>query len=244
MDSITVYWSRLSSNNFATSPSPVRYDVFQKNIESSYFYTCPAFKDSMHNVYSVKSQKNIDINLKKHNLYNIYINKLNSDRYDEEILLEDNLYISRDSQLKDHVNLRYNESFIFFSTEPLVAKFTAPYLPPTSPTPNSLLAQGQFDIGNWYRRYNLEYFIPTSADKFLYKNNDDLFFLELKTDKKIIFKEYDHQKSNFLLDLESQLVGTLNTMPIGSGMAPRYSLFKKNQYRKKILEEISKVTKW
>lgn len=242
MKPITIYWSKLGLQDFASSPSPVRYDVFQKNIESSYFYTCPAFKDSMHNVFSIKANKSFYFNFDSNELKNQYSSILHSDRYDDLKPIGPNLYIARDPQLKNHVNIIYDQSFIFFADQPLEAKFTAPYLPPTSPSSKSMLAQGQFNIGQWYRRYNLEYFVPIETDSWSYDVGDSLFFVEFKTDKQIIFKEYEHEKSTFLQNTEQDLVNTLHTMPKGSSLLTRYNMFNEKRLAKQIIAEIQKVT--
>jgi hypothetical protein len=243
MDSVTVYWSYIGDQDFTSGPLPIRHDVFQKNIENSYFYSCPAFKDSIRNVFTFKVNKEKHISLEKNQLLDVYNNPKNSDRYTEGIPVADNLYSIRDSSLNAHVNLLYGHSWIFFADQPLVARFTAPYSPPTSPTPGAMLAQGEFDIGNWYRSFNLEYFVPNTATEWNYNFGDPIFFVEFKTDKKIIFKEYDCQGSESLVRIEDNLVSTLDTMPIGSGLTARYKMFKQNKIKNKILSEIQKVTK-
>ena len=96
----------------------------------------------------------------------------------------------RKSSIKNHINIHYNMSWNFFASEPVVARFSAPFFPSASPVKNSYLSTGQFDIGRWYRTFMLEYHIPVDSVDFSIKENDPLLFVEFFTDKKIEFKRY------------------------------------------------------
>lgn len=97
---------------------------------------------------------------------------------------------SRESSLDGYANITYNLSWVFFASEPLVAKFTAPYYPPTAPCPGAMLSTGKFDIGSWYRPFVLDYHIPLNTKELSFKENDHLFYMELETERPVVFKRY------------------------------------------------------
>ena len=94
------------------------------------------------------------------------------------------------SPIEGYIQLDYNLSWLFYAAEPLIAKFTSPYFPVKSPVKNSFMAFGEFDIGSWFRRINLSYFLPLETKEFKIEANDPLIFIEFETNKKVNFRRF------------------------------------------------------
>ena len=95
-----------------------------------------------------------------------------------------------ESSLENYVNVQYNLSWYFWTKEPMLTKFTAPYFPATYPTKGALLAPGQFDIGRWFRQFNLDYHLPITSTSFIIEKTDPLFFVEFVTERPIAFRRF------------------------------------------------------
>jgi hypothetical protein len=194
-DTITIYWAPApfmpDNDSWAMlyrDPEPVFDKLKFNNAYRGKMIACPATKDTLRNVYSFNSAIDDEFKLPTELMRSI----AHTDE-DNEILPSDSkLYIQkmRKSSIKNHANIHYNMSWNFFASEPVVARFTAPFFPTISPVKNSYLSTGQFDIGRWYRTFMLEYHIPVDAVDFSIKENDPLLFIEFLTDKKIEFKRY------------------------------------------------------
>lgn len=148
------------------------------------------------------------------------------------------LSVQRESSFDNYINIELNMGWLFFAEEPLIAKFTAPYYPTYEPVEGAMMAVGEFDIGSWYRDYNLDYHIPKSAKELLFTKNQPMFYLDLKTDKKVVFKQY--ALTNTLRELASDCVQS----PIRYGkkipLIEKYDSFKNAKMNKLILAEIQK----
>lgn len=156
-------------------------------------------------------------------------------------VLESKLKVTsnRESSLKGYANVGYNMSWTLFSDEPLIAKFTAPYYPPTAPCEGALLSIGKFDIGSWYRPFNLDYHIPLNTSKLEFKEDDHLFYVEFETERPIIFKRFTENK--LLSELSNELVTKYPAM-FGKfrPLKTRYEDAKKAKIPQIVLSEIRK----
>jgi hypothetical protein len=187
-------------------------------------YVCPAVKSSIKNVFVIKSNIDDDIDLPIDFLNRFYEESVNPN-VSYPFVVPTNSSISvlvrRPPSFEGYLNLNYNMAWTFFADEPVTAKFTAPYFPPQSPAPGAMLATGEFDIGSWYRRFETDYHVPLNTTRLTFKQNDPLFYLELKTDKSIIFKRYT--LSNRLRSLQEEM----------SNSSVRYGRFKSLEERYK-----------
>lgn len=240
MKPITVYWAPSnfqiedeSWNMPYADPTPVM-SSFQGQVNNSDFVSCPAFRGSMKNLYSFNSvfdeYTELDPGL------------LDFFHQDEDLLipLDTDLKLElsrvRKNSLKDHVNILYHMAWVMFADEPLEARFTAPYAPPTSPAPGAILASGQFDIGQWFRSYTLEYFLPLGTRSFQYDKGEPFFYLQLMTDRKIQFKRFVMNQK--LSNLEQEMIQSPRRYGFGITLAQRYKLFGQSRMRNMILDEI------
>jgi hypothetical protein len=245
-DTITIYWT---SPNFSlvnqswtmlySEPQSLASLLREQKTDSDLF-GCPAHNDFTFNKFVFK------VNIAdKHTLPIEYLssNDFLDNKTKELVSIKNtgglvDLYRVRPNSFKDYTNLVYNLSWIFFADEPVLAKFVSPYCFPKPPAPGVFLTPGQYDIGKWYRQFNLDYHIPLNTKTLIFEENNPLFYIEFDSIKKIEFKEY-----NYSSELKS-LAEETSAAPFRYGsrksLKERYRLANNGSYRNKILTEIKK----
>lgn len=246
LDTITVYWSSPNYDPNQESWSmlyrtPVSLISSLKEIKSDIsggMFSCPAIKDLCKNVFVFKANIN-----DKHSLpiqYLLDVQNVQPVNGNERVPTDGLVSFGRSrlSALSGYSNIVYNLAWMLFADEPVNARFTAPYLPPTVPAQGAILSQGRFDIGQWYRGFNLDYHIPLSTQLFEIKENDHLFYLHLETNKKVKFQQYF--MSDKLKSLSLETINTPNNYGRLKSLKDRYLIGNRSGYPKHILSEIKK----
>ena len=242
-DTITIFWTPgrfviedESWNMLYKEPQSLLQNFFKESKDTAKVRRCPAARDSLKNVFSFNSSHSENIIFPEG-----YLENLDSSPEENIFLdLEGTLGLNKErhSNYENHVNLSYNMSWFFFSSEPVEAKMTSPYFPPQSPTPGSRLFSGVFDIGSWYRPFNLEYLVPIDAESFIIEPEDALFYLEVKTDKKIVFQRYHNTQRLQSIAREAFLGNGI--FGKNQTLQSRYNRFTGSKVRNMVLDEISK----
>ena len=102
---------------------------------------------------------------------------------------------------------------------------------------------GEFDIGNWMRDFHIEYLVPMETTSWNYKKGESFFYLELMTNRKIIFKKFDINDSKKIVEIATECVHSSSVnFDKPYGMKKRYKHFNTNGYKKQILSELQKIT--
>lgn len=243
-DTITIYWTSTSYKPDEESwtmiyKNPVSLSSelrSKKNDGFSGMFICPATNDFLKNIFVFKSAIT-----DKHTLP---IPHFSNPPFQDKVMItlptdgNIRLYTVRPSSLKGYSNILYNMSWLLFADEPVVAKFTAPFCPPTLPSSNAILSPGQFDIGKWYRPYHLDYHIPSNVDTFEIIENDHLFYLDLQTEKKVLFKKY--MSSPKLETLAKEASASPDRYGRFKSLKERYLMAKESNYTQQVLTEIKK----
>lgn len=249
---ITVYWScptfnfrEDSWNMLYSEPEPVMNYLLTKKRpikdRRMSVLSCPASNDFFKNLYVFRSTINDSCTWPEGYLKAVS-QEMAPKQMDDSLDLDPSygnkvtLVSPRPSSVEGHVDLLYNLSWIFFADEPLVARFTAPYYPPFTPMEGAILTSGQFDIGQWFRPWNLNYFVPYDTPGFEIKENDPLFYFHAFTDKRIVFKRFNCVQS--LQTLYNEFVRSPGRYERFVPLAKRYELAKKTKTREIILKEI------
>ncbi len=97
---------------------------------------------------------------------------------------------------------------------------------------------GEFDIGSWYRTFNLDYHIPLDTKEMVFNQNDPLFYIEFKTDKKVILKRY--MQSDTLFNIGREMVNSPSNYGRFKSLKEKYLMSKKAKMPEIILSEINK----
>ena len=239
---ITVYWapSKFIStgeqwNMLYGEPKPVIDNLVSDIPEDSLMVQCPATRGALKNVYSLHS--NLD---ESFNFDDIDLAAMSRDRemgsYSLPVDSKITLFRERPTSFEGYVNVLYNLGWVFFSDQPVVARWTAPYFPAVNPVPGSIFAVGEFDIGQWFRSVNIDYHIPVDAKAFTLNVGDPLAFLEIKTDKQV-------RLQRFLYTPEvHNLVQEFTNAPMTYGrkktLAQRYEMSRRSGMRDLVLHQI------
>lgn len=245
-NTITVYWA---PSHFAVDDSswsllyaePISLSSFSRSLKSTYkdgVHRCPAFNDGLNNTFLFKSNIDDTAEFSSGLLKGIHSNPNNNYPMIFSTSSHVSVHSYRNSSFNDHVNVEYNMGWLLFADEPVVAKFTAPYFPAIAPAEGAMLATGEFDIGTWYRPYVLDYHIPVDTQRLVFKENDPLFYVEFKTDKKVILKRY--LLTSTLKNLETEVSASHFRYGSFKNLTQRYAQFKRANLRSQILTEIKK----
>jgi hypothetical protein len=240
-DTVVVYWAPSPyqqkeeswSMLYAEPVNVLQQHRNNKDSESttSNFFACPATTSLFFNTYQVNHQfDNLVI------LPEVIPQGTSRPWVDTNSTI--GLFVPRPPSLTGYDNLQYNMGWAFFAEEPLIAKFTAPYFPPQAPAERALLASGEFDIGSWYRPFNLDYHIPHNIKTLSFMKDDPLFYVEFKTNKKVLFKRYIFSET--LDSLASESVAAPARYGRFKSLQDRYSMAKKSKIPELVLSEIKK----
>lgn len=246
-ESLTVYWAPanfidvdpITWYSFYSEPKPLLKELFSNTLKAKGgIQKCPAVKDILNNVYYIEAVQKEHINFSQP--LDSYIDLAKNLPPGEKIFLPDfenlSLEIPRPYNYEDYLNIRYNMSWVFFAEESLDMKFTAPWFPPSSPTPGAMLSPGILDIGQWFRQIHVEYMIPKDAKSFNLEVGDQLAYLEFKTEKKIEFKQFKMNEA--LIALANEYIHSSNMSSKGLPLKERYRIFGKTKIRDAVLKEI------
>jgi hypothetical protein len=205
--------------------------------ETSNALGCPASNDLYKNIFVFNHTFDTSFDISNEESSFIYDN---SNNLNYPFYLENrttlSLRILRNPVFKNKINMTYNMSWLLFASEPVTARFTAPYVPPFSPAENTILSSGEFDIGKWYRNFVLDYQIPVGNTRFEFKEGDPMFYVEFLTDKKIIFKRY--LLTETLMNLSDESAASPSRYGRFKSLAQRYSMSENSLVPQQVLKEI------
>ena len=242
MNSINVYWAPISQyyqNQLYREPNLVKDDLLllRNKSQKGSIFACPAHTDLMRNLYVFKSNINDKIEIPER-----FLNII-SDEEDSEVnegLARLNSLVGlgnhRATSLVGYKNMEYAMGWIFFAEEPLVARFTAPYLPTHAPANGVILSAGEFDIGQWARPFNLDYFIPNDTRTFEYKVDDPFFYVQFLTEKEVNLKRF--KTTPKFDDIWQESVQSPSRYGKRKPLSYRYEMAKRAKIREVVLSEI------
>jgi hypothetical protein len=238
---LTVYWAPVLTHSFKDVedlsflyPKPetlfknLSVNKIQTESNSSYF-RCPAVANKMKHTLVFKSPMDFSYS------YDFSNGK-------SEVTQTSNVAIGtdilRDQQLTIGPNIAVHLEWIFFAEEEVEAFFTSPYFHEPKYTKSGSAVPAEFNIGTWFRPYVMELQTWNNVGELKFENNEPLFYVELKTDKKINLKRFEYNEK-----LHGYAKACMNsTFHFGTnqGLLSRYNRFKDIGMREKILTEIKK----
>lgn len=244
-DEVVIYWSPVpfdpeheSWNFLYPEPQNLYSELIDRTTNSSPIRFCPATKSNMKKIFSFKSNIDDFIDLSRHSLENLDQNV--SDNvflpYDSKVSLKK----ARKSSYPGYINVSYNLGWYFFASEPVVARMTAPYFPAVTPTEGALFATGEFDIGQWFRPFNPDYHLPYESKSFNVKAGDPLFFLEIFTEKQIVFKRF--VTNDIIKNISFEMAEAPKRYGPLDKLLNRYKMFNSTKTKEILLDQIKKNT--
>jgi hypothetical protein len=195
---ITVYWSFNDPSWLrAKTPESVYKNFVQdtKNQRND-LILCPATKDYMQNIFSLKSAFS----------YNF---KIDQTQYGNEIIT--NLYDQK--FFENHVKIRskedklfsFKQMFSFYTEEKslLISAGIFPFLEDNNITNRCTLIPGTFDIGKWFRQIEFAFYLKKEYDEFKIEEDEIYQYVKFHTNEKIIFKQFkiNRKIQDFLNDV-------------------------------------------
>jgi hypothetical protein len=237
---INVYWAPLIINELDHSdwsflyPKPDQlFSSLVKNRVSgsgnNNFFSCPAvsnkFKKTLVFDFPLQSKYSYDFT---------------GDNKKIQLVKENSIGINgfRDPAINDGPCITLNLSYMFFAEEPVDAVFSAPYFHKPQYTNYGSPVPGEFNIGNWFRAYNLELQMWSNKGEFTIEENEPAFYTEFKTDRPIELKRFSMNEK--LFNYANSCVETTNMFGRGRSLLQRYAMFEKVGLREKVLTEINK----
>jgi hypothetical protein len=225
---IKVYYSSLENEWLRfNEPEP----VFKTFVNNNYFENtgvihCPAFRDSLKNMFSLKSLYSYQ--------FSIYEDRIESSSHDEKFF-------------NDHVVIRSFQDRTFSFTQ-WISIFTEedslpitvninPYLENNEISKRCMMPTGTYDMAKWFRNLEFVFKLRPEYDQFIINENDIYQYIKFHTDKKIKFIPYRHdgEISSFMEDI----VRSRNYLSNRGNLEGYYKFYKtKKLIAKKIKERI------
>jgi hypothetical protein len=242
-DAVVVYWSPSAFSTDQESwsllyPEPELVKLKFQNISTGIangMFACPAVKDNLQNTFAIKSAVDELIDLPVDYLKNT------CNLSDREPMPSNNRQIIglnkiRPTSLNGYSNLEYNLSYVFVANQPLKMEFVAPYLPAKSPSPNAILACGEWDIGKWFRPVNFDYHIPLDNNYFTISSGDELAYVKFATSAKVVLKRFIF--NNKLQHLAQEMASSGLRYNNKKSLAHKYAMAKNSKIMDLVLTEV------
>jgi hypothetical protein len=235
-EEIIVYWSPGLHSNFYLNykePEPaikelrqLGHNLIHSDNDMHNFLKCPAVLNSSKNTFAISSPAEIKIKWDG--------STISTPDHDQEFF--DNWLLARDTSSGFFsFNLC---KFLFFTEEPsLNIKQKNAIYSNNEFTKKIGIIEGSFDIGQWCRFMDIGMFFKEPGTVNI-NINDVLYYLEIFTDKKIIFKKFylTPELKNLLLTNIS--VKHKKKSPIATYFKELYLLFNQSKIKKRIIKEI------
>lgn len=235
-----VYWTSIYFPATSSEPDSALRDLLavQERLSNedpigSAFIKCPAIKNHLRNTFRVKSPTKIDIKWDGDKLFNTFTH--DQKFFDEYIKIRDNR----------GALVTYRFYYLFFTEEPsmLVEQRQAQYSF-NDFSKNVSLIEGHFDIGKWFRPFDIAFFLKEANRVVTLNRNDTMYYLKFHTEKNIKFikfnltseitKIYDNLTEGIkLINKEKKGIRNLNLL---------YDMFQHSRYKKHLLKLIKQNT--
>jgi hypothetical protein len=144
----------------------------------------------------------------------------------------------RDNGFANLPTVFFSIGWVIFSDEPLEINFTPPYFDKPRYTNYGSSVPGSYDVGKWFRTYNLEVQLWNPSGEIRFEEGEPLFYAELMTDRQVNVHRFGHTEE--LEKIALSCVESTKVFGIGKGLLSRYKRFKAAGLREKILVEIKK----
>lgn len=243
MSEITIYWAPSHNdddgnpyNMLYRTPESLLSFIHGEKTPAASQQQCPAMKDRLTNVFVLRSAIDEVFDFNPAVIEETQMHTERRVRYDVGSTVD--VTKIRESNLNGYYPITYNMNWVFFASEPVKMKFTAPYYPAVSPVRGAVMATGEYDIGRWYRNATLDYHIPFGEYHFEIRKGDPLAFVEFETDKKIVFKRYE--MNDTLLKYHYESVLSMERYGYNKPLEERYEMAEAAELPKMILSEIKK----
>jgi hypothetical protein len=239
---ITIYYSAATNSNaeidwsfLYQKPKTLYRELLEykdKNAGKESMFACPAINKKYKNILVFKNSMNCsyDFDMTKENNQSPYIVNTTDNFINAKQV--------RNQALTVGPSIDFSLNYFLFADEPLMASFTAPFFHKAEYMNYGAIIPGEFDIGQWFRTFNMEIQMWNNKGEFHLKEDEPLFYVELKTERPIILKSF--VMNEYLENIAKTSTATRLLFGAGESLNKRYQRFKNVGLRDKILTEIKK----
>jgi hypothetical protein len=197
------------------------------NEDSKYsFFACPATKNNFKNTYVFKNAIYCE--------YDYDVNQIPVITPKSKSFL--GYKVARKPAISDGPLIQIGLSYIFFSDQELEVFFSQPTFHKPKYTLFGSPMPGGFDIGSWFRPYNLELQMWNQSGKLILEDNEPLFYAKFLTNKNIKMQRFF--LSEKLYNYAEQCSNSPFTIKANVPLINRYTKFKESKMKDMILQEI------
>lgn len=239
-DDLIIYWAPRAAgdiedqnvwNMLYDNPVSLFEDMVKiKNHESksTAFTSCPAFTGRFKNVFVFKNNLQSSFSYTTLEDGTVDIRALNTPHV--------GLSVEHDATTTQGPLLSYNMSFNFFCEESVTPLFNPPYFHKPGYTKYGSIIPGSFDIGQWYRPFNVEIQMWEPSGELHLEVGEPLFYLEVPTERRVILKRYEFTKKAHAYALSCS--SSPQQFGAREPLANKYRRFMSTSTNKLVLKEI------
>jgi hypothetical protein len=238
-DPITVYWAPAINNDpsrpdfgfWYSSPKQLFNTLREKRTDTkdnASVFSCPAFSELTKSIAVFNSPMSCSYEFDITDIKNPIISATTKNFIGARYV--------RPPYIEDGPLLHFNLYYIFFATEPVEALFSSPYFHKPEHSKYGSVIPGKFDIGQWYRPYNFEVQMWNKKGEFHLKEQEPMFYVEFKTDKPIILKQFNNTPE--LSKISDACVATTDMFGRGQSLLSRYFRFRDTGMKQRTLKLI------
>lgn len=237
-DTLVIYWApalpyssdKIPDYNGAYFEPHSLHSEFVKNSEKDTsagirFTSCPAVNSYSKNTFVFTNPLSYELSVNKD-----YVSPKNPNK---PFI---NAEYQRGPTLKDSPIVSVSMSWYIFAEESVVAKFTPPYFHEPKYTQYGTVVSGGFDIGSWFRPFNLDVQMWKDKTSLVFEEGEPLFYLHIETEKKIVLKRFSCNDT--LANIALSCVHAPLSFGLHLPLKERYNRFIKSRTHDKVLREI------
>jgi hypothetical protein len=183
---------------------------------------CPALRGFSKNIYGYRHPLETEVSFM-------------GDYLDPIMTGNEDLWQKRKAGSNNSYSCDYRFQFFFFTEDSLKARQTPPYLHNTTASQYAILASGEFDIGRWFRPFNLTYILHEGLNVLKLKKDDPAVYFEFMTNKKIILKQFEMTEELLNISISTSL--NKNNFPKDT-LENGYNRFMNTKRNKRVLKLI------
>lgn len=216
LNPVNLYKDLLKQQNPAITGRPNR-------MQDSSFYVCPAVRNKMSRIFYLPNSTETSCSVR-----------------DFQLLHETGVGIPMSSERTNSMvgttHLRSDLTWYFFADEPLEVSFTSPYFHALDYLSLMQLPPARFDIGQWFRTFNIEYIFQKKDGDLVIHEGDPLAYMEVHTEKPVRFVRFEY--TDAIGSLAHACAAAPRTLGKWRPLAERYAQFRRAQMREAVMRHI------
>lgn len=239
-----VYWAPQDSNgvqptnwNILYEDFQSVYDVLKNNKDDSNMaslFKCPSFINKTKNTFVFNNPLHTKIKIE-----HINNDSITGPTTNTLIIPLSNSYIEssivHEPSIKNNILVEYGLYFYFFAEESLEMSICSPFFQKTDYLNYGAIVPGNFDIGSWFRKVNVEFNLWNGVSELELKEGEPLLYFCFPSNTNITFQRFSMTEKLYNI---SNTVASSSGWEPGVSLAKRYQRFKNSRTNELVLKEI------